>query len=139
MLSKKTKYAFHALSFFGKREDKNPVLISDVAKKTGVPQKFLESILLDLRKAGILNSKMGKGGGYYLLKDAHDVLLSDVIRMFNGPIALLPCASINYYEPCPECSNEVACGLNRMMIEVRDETLKILENKSLQDMIDAEK
>jgi Rrf2 family protein len=139
MLSKKTKYAFHALSFLGKREDKNPVLISDVAKKTGVPQKFLESILLDLRKAGILNSKMGKGGGYYLLKDAHDVLLSDVIRMFNGPIALLPCASINYYEPCPECSNEVACGLNRMMIEVRDETLKILENKSLQDMIDAEK
>ena len=139
MLSKKTKYAFHALSFLGKREDKNPVLISDVPKKTGVPQKFLESILLDLRKAGILNSKMGKGGGYYLLKDAHDVLLSDVIRMFNGPIALLPCASINYYEPCPECSNEVACGLNRMMIEVRDETLKILENKSLQDMIDAEK
>ena len=139
MLSKKTKYAFHALSFLGKLEDKNPVLISDVAKKTGVPQKFLESILLDLRKAGILNSKMGKGGGYYLLKDAHDVLLSDVIRMFNGPIALLPCASINYYEPCPECSNEVACGLNRMMIEVRDETLKILENKSLQDMIDAEK
>ena len=139
MLSKKTKYAFHALSFLGKREDKNPVLISDVAKKTGVPQKFLESILLDLRKAGILNSKMGKGGGYYLLKDAHDVLLSDVIRMFNGPIALLPCASINYYEPCHECSNEVACGLNRMMIEVRDETLKILENKSLQDMIDAEK
>lgn len=139
MLSKKTKYAFHALSFLGKQEDKNPVLISDVAKKTGVPKKFLESILLDLRKAGILNSKMGKGGGYYLLKDAHDVLLSDVIRMFNGPIALLPCASLNYYEPCPECSNEVACGLNRMMIEVRDETLKILENKSLQDMIDAEK
>jgi len=137
MLSKKTKYAFHALSYLGKKEDKNPVLISDVAKKTGVPKKFLESILLDLRKAGVLNSKMGKGGGYYLLKDAKDVLLSDVIRMFNGPIALLPCASLNYYEPCPECSNEVACGLNRMMIEVRDETLKILENKSLQDMIDA--
>ncbi len=137
MLSKKTKYAFHALSYLGKKEDKNPVLISDVAKKTGVPKKFLESILLDLRKAGVLNSKMGKGGGYYLLKDAKDVRLSDVIRMFNGPIALLPCASLNYYEPCPECSNEVACGLNRMMIEVRDETLKILENKSLQDMIDA--
>lgn len=139
MLSKKTKYAFHALSYLGKQENKYPVLISDVAKKTGVPKKFLESILLDLRKAGVLNSKMGKGGGYYLLKDANDVLLSDVIRMFNGPIALLPCASLNYYEPCPECSNEVACGLNRMMIEVRDETLKILENKSLQDMIDAEK
>ena len=138
MLSKKTKYAFHALSYLGKKTDRNPVLISEVAKKTGVPKKFLESILLDLRKAGVLNSKMGKGGGYYLLKDAKEVLLSDVIRMFNGPIALLPCASLNYYEPCPECSSEVACGLNRMMVEVRDETLKILENKSLQDMINAE-
>jgi Rrf2 family protein len=113
-------------------------LISEVAKKTSVPKKFLESILLDLRKAGILNSKMGKGGGYYLLKEAEEVLLADVIRMFNGPIALLPCVSLNYYEPCAECSDEVACGLNKMMVEVRDEMLKILENKSLQDMIDAE-
>lgn len=138
MLSKKTKYAFHALTFLGKQENRNPVLISVVAEKTRVPKKFLESILLDLRKAGILNSKMGKGGGYYMMKDAKDIHLSDVIRMFNGPIALLPCASLNYYEPCEECSNEVACGLNRMLIEVREETLKILENKSLQDMIDAE-
>jgi len=138
MLSKKTKYAFHALTFLGKQENRNPVLISVVAEKTRVPKKFLESILLDLRKAGILNSKMGKGGGYYMMKDAKDIYLSDVIRMFNGPIALLPCASLNYYEPCEECSNEVACGLNRMLIEVREETLKILENKSLQDMIDAE-
>lgn len=138
MLSKKTKYAFHALTYLGKQTDKSPVLISEVAEKTGVPKKFLESILLDLRKAGVLKSKMGKGGGYYLLKDAKDVLLSDVIRMFNGPIALLPCASLNYYEPCPECTNEEACGLNKMMVEVRDETLKILENKSLLDMINAE-
>ena len=138
MLSKKTKYAFHALTYLGKQEEKIPVLISEVAKRTTVPKKFLESILLDLKKAGILNSKMGKGGGYYLLKDARDVLLADVIRMFNGPIALLPCASINYYEPCVECSSEVACGLNKMMIEVRDEMLKILENKTLRDMIDAE-
>jgi Rrf2 family protein len=138
MLSKKTKYAFHALTFLGKQQDRNPILISDVARSTSVPKKFLESILLDLRKAGVLNSKMGKGGGYYLLKDAEQVLLADVIRMFNGPIALLPCASLNYYEPCAECSSEVACGLNKMMIEVRDEMLKILENKTLQDMINAE-
>jgi len=139
MLSKKTKYAFHALTYLGKQEERTPVLISEVAKQTSVPKKFLESILLDLRKAGILNSKMGKGGGYYLLKEAEDVLLADVIRMFNGPIALLPCASLNYYEPCDECSSEVACGLNKMMVEVRDEMLKILENKTLKDMIEAEK
>lgn len=139
MLSKKTKYAFHALTYLGKQENKTPVLISEVAKQTAVPKKFLESILLDLRKAGILNSKMGKGGGYYLLKEAEDVLLADVIRMFNGPIALLPCASLNYYESCSECSSEKACGLNKMMIEVRDEMLKILENKTLEDMIAAER
>ncbi|NOQ76067.1 MAG: Rrf2 family transcriptional regulator [Crocinitomix sp.] len=138
MLSKKTKYAFHALTYLGKQKERKPILISDVAKSTSVPKKFLESILLDLRKAGILNSKMGKGGGYYLFKDADSVLLADVIRMFNGPIALLPCASLNYYEPCTECVSEIACGLNKMMVEVRDGMLKILENKSLQDMIDAE-
>lgn len=139
MLSKKTKYAFHALTYLGKKDSKAPVLISDIAKDTGVPKKFLESILLDLRKSGILNSKMGKGGGYYLLKDAENVPLADVIRLFNGPIALLPCASLNYYEPCAECTNEIACGLNKMMVEVRDETLKILENKTLQDMIEADR
>jgi len=138
MFSKKTKYAFHALTYLGKQVDKKPVLISEVATKTGVPKKFLESILLDLRKAGILNSKMGKGGGYYLLKNAEDVQLADVIRMFNGPIALLPCASLNYYESCDECVDEEVCGLNKILVEVRDETLKILENKSLFDIIKAE-
>ena len=138
MLSKKTKYAFHALTFLGKQELRKPILISEVAERTSVPKKFLESILLELKKAGVLNSKMGKGGGYYLLKDAEDIMLADVIRMFNGPIALLPCASLNYYESCTECVDEVSCGLNKMMIEVRDETLKILEKKSLQDMIASE-
>ncbi len=139
MLSKKTKYAFHALTYLGKKEDKKPVLISNIAKDTKVPKKFLESILLDLRKAGVLNSKMGKGGGYDLLRDAGHIPLAEVIRLFNGPIALLPCASLNYYDPCAECSSEIACGLNKMMVEVRDETLKILENKTLKDMIDAER
>lgn len=139
MLSKKTKYAFHALTYLGKQEEKVPVLISEVAERTKVPKKFLESILLDLKKAGILTSKMGKGGGYYLLKDPKNVQLADVIRMFNGPIALLPCVSLNYYEPCAECVDEETCGLNKIMIEVRDETLKIVANKTLQDILQAEK
>jgi Rrf2 family protein len=93
---------------------------------------------LDLRKAGILNSKMGKGGGYYLLKDSKDIPLAYVIRMFNGPIALIPCTSKNYYEPCAECRNEVACGLNRIMLEVRDAMLATLEQKTLADIIQVE-
>jgi Rrf2 family protein len=138
MLSKKTKYAFHALTYLGKQENRTPVLISEIARNTNVPKKFLESILLDLKKAGLLNSKMGKGGGYYLFKAAGQIRMAEIIRMFNGPIALLPCASLNYYESCDECTTEKSCGLNKILIEVRDETLKVLENKTLLDMVNAE-
>jgi len=139
MLSKKTIYAFHALTYLGKQEDRTPILISEVATKTAVPKKFLESILLDLRKAGILNSKMGKGGGYYLLKNPEDVPLAKIIRMFNGPIALLPCVSLNYHEPCDNWDDEYHRGLHMVMEEVRDETLKILTNKTLKDILLVEK
>ncbi|MCB9222926.1 MAG: Rrf2 family transcriptional regulator [Crocinitomicaceae bacterium] len=138
MLSKKTKYAFHALTYLGKQEARKPVLISEISEKTKVPKKFLEAILLDLRKAGMLTSKMGKGGGYYLRMDPEEIKLAEVIRMFNGPIALLPCVSLNYYEPCDECVDEETCGLHAIMLEVRDETLKIVANKTLKDILSAE-
>lgn len=138
MLSKKTKYAFHALTYLGKQRDKTPVIISKIAKETRVPKKFLEGILLDLRKAGFLKSKMGKGGGYYIYKETSQILMADVIRMFNGPIALTPCVSLNYYASCDECLDEKLCGLNKMLIEVRNETLKILESKSLKEIISAD-
>lgn len=139
MLSKKTKYALHALTFLGKQQDKTPVLISDIAEHSHIPRKFLEAILLDLKKNGVLGSKMGKGGGYFLRQPAADVQLSTVIRLFNGPIALLPCVSLNYYESCEECVDEIRCGLNKVMLDVRNETLRILENKSIQDIIDNER
>ena len=139
MLSKKTKYAFHALTYLGKQERNIPILISEIAEKTRVPKKFLESILLVLKKSGFLSSKMGKGGGYYLRQLPEEIKLAEIIRIFNGPIALLPCVSLNYYEPCDECDSEKACGLNKIMVEVRDETLKILANKSLKDILIAEK
>jgi Rrf2 family protein len=138
MLNKKTKYAFHALTYLGKQEDGQPVLISEVSEHTMVPKKFLESILLEMKKAGILTSRMGKGGGYYLLKDPKDIKLADVIRMFSGPIALLPCVSLNYYEACAECKDEAKCGLNKIMMQVRNDTLKILANKTLKDILKAE-
>jgi Rrf2 family protein len=80
----------------------------------------------------------GKGGGYYLIKEPKEIPLSRVIRLLDGPIALLPCVSLNYYEPCAECKDEAQCGINKVMIQVRDETLKILENKSIQDILDGE-
>ena len=138
MLSKKTKYALHALTYLGKHRENKTVLIHDIAEEHGISHKFLENILLELRKAGYLGSKKGKGGGYYLIKEPKDIPLSRVIRLLDGPIALLPCVSLNYYEPCSECKNEAQCGINKVMIQVRDETLKILENKSLQDILDGE-
>jgi Rrf2 family protein len=138
MLSKKTKYAIHALTYLAKKDPSEPTLIVEVSQEAHVPRKFLETILLELKKQGIVGSKMGKGGGYFLRLLPSEVKLSLIIRLFNGPIAMLPCASLNYYEKCDECVDEIACGLRFVMEEVRDETLKILENKSIQDILDQE-
>ncbi len=139
MLSKKTKYALHALTYLGKKPDNAPTLIVEVAEQANIPRKFLESILLDLKKQGILASKMGKGGGYFLRSEPEDIQIATIFRLFNGPIALLPCVSLNYYQRCEECLDEKACGLNKVFLDVRNETLRILENKTIQDIINEEK
>lgn len=133
MLSKKTKYGLKALSFLAKQKENEPILISEISETEKISKKFLESILLILKKNGILSSKKGKGGGYYLLKKPCDIKISTVIRVLEGPIAMLPCVSLNYYEKCDDCTSEERCSLNRLMAEVRDNTLKILENKTLED------
>ncbi len=132
MISKKTKYAFHALTYLGKHRDQGAILIQEISEKYGISHKFLENILLELKKAGFLGSKKGKGGGYYLIKAPNEIPLSRVIRLMDGPIALLPC------EPCEECENQEQCGLYKVMIRVRDETLKILEMKTLQNILEEE-
>ncbi|MBI1692301.1 MAG: hypothetical protein FYV88_0240 [Bacteroidetes bacterium] len=102
--------------------------------KKKIPLKFLENILLQLRKEGILESKKGKGGGYYFKTPPNLVPLSRVMRLLEGPIALLPCVSLNFYEKCKDC-DEKKCGLNRVMKLVRDNTLSVLEKKTVQDLI----
>lgn len=129
----KTKYGLKALSYLAKQEHNKPVLISNISESENISKKFLESILLILKKNGFLASKKGKGGGYYLLKSPKEIKISSVIRVLEGPIAMLPCVSLNYYERCDDCTSEEACGLNRLMAEVRDSTLKILENKTLEN------
>jgi len=136
MLSKKNRYAFHALEYLALKQGSGPVLIEEIAREKQIPKKFLESILLELKRAGILNSKMGKGGGYYLLKKPQEIRFAHIIRLIDGPIALLPCVSLNYHEKCLECvHDEESCPLRAVMIEVRDESLKVLENKTLEDVI----
>uniref|UniRef100_UPI0040482D07 RrF2 family transcriptional regulator n=1 Tax=Roseivirga sp. TaxID=1964215 RepID=UPI0040482D07 len=134
MLSKKTQYAFHALTYLAENIDKGPILISEISDERKISLKFLENILLELKKSGILGSKKGKGGGYYLIKSPEEIPLAKIIRMLDGPIALLPCVSLNYYEKCENCQEDI-CGLNVVMSEVRDSTLKVLENKTLQDVL----
>ncbi len=134
MLSKKSQYAFKALIYLAERYNKGPVLIAEISKKKKIPLKFLENILLELKKAGILDSKKGKGGGYFLEKDPSKIKVASVIRLINGPIAMLPCVSLYFYERCKNC-DEKQCGLHDMMIEVRDASLNILENRTLKDLI----
>lgn len=134
MLTRKTKYGLKALIYIAKQDRSKPVLISEIAEHENISKKFLETILLDLKKNGVLGSKMGKGGGYYLLKDARDVKIASLIRILDGPIALLPCVSLNFYEKCEDCPSEETCSLNRVMIQVRDNALSILEQKSLYDL-----
>ena len=126
MISKKTKYALNALVYLAQEYGKGPILISQIAEHEKIPQKFLEAILLDLKNVGILNSKKGKGGGYYLLRNPSEVNVAEVMRLFDGAIALLPCVTYRYYERCEECKNEATCGIRDVFKQVRNETVKIL-------------
>jgi Rrf2 family protein len=134
MLSKKSQYAFKALTYLSEKYNEGPVLISEISRKRKIPLKFLENILLELKKAGIRDSKKGKGGGYFLKKSPEKIQVATVIRLINGPIAMLPCVSLYFYERCKNC-NEHQCGLHDLMIQVRDATLNIVENRTLKDLV----
>ena len=134
MLTKKSQYAFRALTFLAQQKNNEPVLIADIAVKKNIPIKFLENILLELKKSSILHSKKGKGGGYFLNKKPEEIKLAAIMRLMDGPIALLPCVSLNFYQKCSDC-DEGSCGLKNVMCEVRDASLKILEEKTVFDLL----
>src|SRR3954467_7045767 len=115
MLSKKAQYALKATGYLARRYNGGPVLISEISKKKKIPLKFLENILLELRKAGVLESKKGKGGGYYLKNHPAKTHMANIIRIVDGPIAMLPCVSLYFYERCKSC-NEDFCALHNTMI-----------------------
>ena len=134
MLSKKSQYAFKALAYLTEKFNQGPVLISEISTRKKVPLKFLENILLELKKAGILESKKGKGGGYFLKKDPAQIKVATIVRLVNGPIAMLPCVSLYFYKRCDNC-DETSCGLHDIMIQVRDASSAVLENKTLADLL----
>src|SRR3989338_8890253 len=130
MLSQKTKYALKALVLLADNEKtkSGPVLISDLAERGKSPQKFLEAILLELKNHGILQSKKGKGGGYSLAKSPEEIKIGGIVRILEGPLAVLPCASQTAYRKCDECRDEEVCGIRMLFKEVRDTTAEILDN-----------
>lgn len=139
MLSKKAKYAINALLYIARhRQENRPVLASEIAEQENIPHKFLEAILLDLKNASMLKSRRGRNGGYFLNKEPEQINLAAVMRLFDGPIALLPCVSENYYDRCEECQNEQTCGIRRVFSEIRAATLAILQNNTLESILNKE-
>jgi len=136
MLSMKAKYGLRALSMLAKEYGKGPVLILDLAKQERIPHKFLELILLELKKKGILQSKKGKGGGYLLIRPPSAISMGELIRALDGPLALLPCVSQTAYSRCDECPDEKTCGIRSVIKEVRDSTARILDGTSLADIVE---
>jgi Rrf2 family protein len=131
MLTRKSKYGLKALLVLAEEIERGPMLISELADRERLPRKFLEAILLELKRRGLLHSKKGKGGGYFLARDPSQVTVGEVIRILDGPLALIPCVSQTAYMKCEECLDERTCGIRLAMKEVRDATAQILDNTSL--------
>lgn len=136
MLSQKARYALRALFVLAERAKAEPgatMLIADIAEKASVPRKFLEQILLELKRRGIVHSQRGKFGGYRLGRPAEKIPFAEVIRAIDGPLALTPCASVTAYRKCDDCVDEVTCAIRRVLLDVRAATVDILENRTIAD------
>jgi Rrf2 family protein len=132
VLTRKSKYGLKAVLALAEDGTGRPVLISELADRQRLPQKFLEAILLELKRHGLLQSKKGKGGGYFLSRAPSEVTLSQIIRILDGPLALVPCVSQTAYSKCDECIDEETCGVRLAMKAVRDATVQILDNTTLE-------
>lgn len=136
MISKKTIYAFKALIHLAGIPSGQPVLISDLAKDENIPKKFLEFILLSLRKGGLLNSRVGKGGGYTLALPPNKITVGSIVRILEGDIAPVQCLSTTNYARCEECQDEATCGIRLTMADVNVTLSTVLDSLTLADMVE---
>lgn len=130
-ISRKGDYALRAMAYLAMNYGRGRVRISEIARHERIPKKFLEQILLELRRAGLVESKRGIGGGYSLMKAPHRVSLAQIIRIIDGPLAPLGCVSKYAHVACPD---EKRCGLRRVLAKVRDTVASMLENLTLDDV-----
>lgn len=135
MLSKKAKYGIKAMLYLGEKYGNKPVLISEIAREQNIPKKFLEVILLELKKHHLLESKKGKGGGYFLVKNPGEIPMGEIIRVLDGPLAPVKCVSARFFQACSECIDVENCRVRWLMKDVRDVIANILDQKYLSDVI----
>jgi len=131
VLSQKARYALHALIVLAQHDGEEPMQIADVAEEARVPRKFLEQILVDLKRRGIVRSQRGRAGGYFIGKPAKEITFADVIRTIDGPLALAPCVSVTAYHKCDDCVDEATCSIRKVLMAARDATADVLESRTI--------
>jgi Rrf2 family protein len=135
VLSQKCKYALQALLVLARENSDELLLVSDIAERENLPKKFLEAILLELNRNGLVRSRRGRGGGYALAKPADLITFGQVLRIMDGPLAPLSCVSVNYYRRCDDCRDENTCEIRKVMRRVRDAIAAELDGTSLADAL----
>jgi Rrf2 family protein len=137
MLSQKAKYALKAMIMLAEQEDDALLQTPDIAEAQKIPRKFLELILLDLKNRGLVHSQRGKRGGYVLAKPAAGITFGQIVRLMDGPLAPIPCASLTAYRRCADCRDEKTCAIRKVMREVRDAVAGVLDHVTLAAVCDA--
>src|ERR1700685_4353965 len=135
MLSNKAKYGLKAMLYLAERPDSGPIGILEIAQDQNIPKKFLDAILLELRRNGIVHSRKGRGGGYVLSRPPEEISVGRIIRVLDGPLAPIGCASKTAYRPCIDCSDIKVCQVRRLMQWLRDAMAGILDQTSLAEML----
>ena len=135
MLTQKTRYSMLALVRLAKEYGKGTLMINEIAESERIPKRFLESILLELKKSGYLGSRLGKNGGYFLMKNPKEINLLEIVRLFEGSIAMLKCTSEKFYEPCDHCKDEANCNIRGTFKDIREYTFNKLAATSLESLV----
>ncbi len=137
MLTQKTRYAILAMKRLAEEYKKGTLMIGEIARSENIPKRFLESILLELKNNGYLSSKLGKNGGYYMIKNPEQINLAEIVRLFEGGLALVPCVSEKYYERCEHCKDEETCKIRKTFLDVRNYTYNKLAETSFASLVGA--
>ncbi len=136
MITHKTKYALKALTVlaYEKAGDATALRIEEIAERSGAPKRFLEHILLDLKRAGLIGSRRGRKGGYEMIKDPRHVSLAAVLRLIDGPMAPLPCLSRKAYQRCEDCKDEQTCRVRAVFHDFYSTYILMIESLTLADL-----